>query len=506
VALEVGIVGLPSSGKTTLFRALTRAETHGSGKEHVGWRRSRTSGWSGSPETVGARKVTPAAVRVVDVPGTGPQLLGNLRQVDALLVVLDGFSGTRVPADDLETLKLELLVADRDHVERRLERVGKQAKSGDARLKAEVADLERLLAHLDAGQTLAEWEGELPPELEPLTTKPLLELVNGGEGIDLPARGGARGAVAGGGCRVPRRRRVRARRGRTQARGDSRPDHVLHGGGHGDARLDPTARRDRARRRRDDPLGHRARLSSAARSCAGTTSSPRAVTRRPRGQASSSSRERPTSSRTATSQRAVQRLSSADARLLAVRHRGAIRHRGGATHAKFSKETASDVREMGPVTDRRAEMNGYTVEFVSFAADADLDGPLQALPGLLPSVPTGVTSSRPMRFVFADLEEVYEAGDAYYQPPGHRPYVDAGTEILQFSPTGGARSSRTRDRRVDERPAGSCFLGMPEGAGGSYAPPARGAQQQAGSAVAAVAAVAALHGCLLSSTDVDTLY
>src|SRR5256886_8497364 len=82
-----------------------------------------------------ARKVPPAAVRVVDVPGTGPQLLGNLRQVDALLVVLDGFSGTRVPAAHLETLKLELPVADRDHAERRPERVGKQAKSGDARLK-----------------------------------------------------------------------------------------------------------------------------------------------------------------------------------------------------------------------------------------------------------------------------------------------------------------------------------------------------------------------------------
>ena len=186
MALEVGIVGLPSSGKTTLFRALTRAETHGSGKEHVGMAQIPDERLERLAETVGARKVTPAAVRVVDVPGTGPQLLGNLRQVDALLVVLDGFSGTRVPADDLETLKLELLVADRDHVERRLERVGKQAKSGDARLKAEVADLERLLAHLDAGRTLAEWEGELPPELEPLTTKPLLELVNGaGAAIDL---------------------------------------------------------------------------------------------------------------------------------------------------------------------------------------------------------------------------------------------------------------------------------------------------------------------------------
>ncbi|HEY3577685.1 MAG TPA: DUF933 domain-containing protein [Gaiellaceae bacterium] len=185
MALEIGIVGLPSSGKTTLFRALTRAETHGSGKEHVGMAQIPDERLDRLAETVGARKVTPAAVRVVDVPGTGPQLLGNLRQVDALLVVLDGFSGTRAPADDLETLKLELLVADRDHVERRLERVGKQAKSGDARLKAEAAELERLLAHLDGGQTLAEWEGELPPELEPLTTKPLLELVNGAARIDL---------------------------------------------------------------------------------------------------------------------------------------------------------------------------------------------------------------------------------------------------------------------------------------------------------------------------------
>jgi hypothetical protein len=186
VALEVGIVGLPSSGKTTLFRALTRAETHGSGKEHVGMAQIPDERLDAVAQVVGARKVTPAAVRVVDVPGTGPQLLGNLRQVDALLVVLDGFSGTRVPADDLETLKLELLVADRDHVERRLERVSKQAKSGDARLKVEAAELERLLAHLDAGSTLAEWEGELPPELDPLTTKPLLELVNGGDdGIDL---------------------------------------------------------------------------------------------------------------------------------------------------------------------------------------------------------------------------------------------------------------------------------------------------------------------------------
>ena len=55
-------------------------------------------------EVVHAKKVTPAAIRVVDVPGTGAQLLGNLRQVDALLAVLDDWSGTRDPAGDLETL------------------------------------------------------------------------------------------------------------------------------------------------------------------------------------------------------------------------------------------------------------------------------------------------------------------------------------------------------------------------------------------------------------------
>src|SRR3954447_14478209 len=136
-------------------------------------------------DVVSARKVTPAAIRVSEVRGTGPALLGNLRQVDALLVVLDGFSGTRTPADDLETLKLELLVADRDHVERRLERVSKEAKSGDTKLKKEVEQLERLLAHLDAGHTLADWNEELPPELEPLTTKPLISIENGPNGIDL---------------------------------------------------------------------------------------------------------------------------------------------------------------------------------------------------------------------------------------------------------------------------------------------------------------------------------
>jgi ribosome-binding ATPase len=184
--LEVGIVGLPAAGKTTLFNALTKAGVGPDfGKEHVGMAPIADARLEQVGQVVRAAKVTPAAVRVVDTPGTGPQLLGNLRRVDALLAVVDGFSAGADPDGDLERLELELLVADRDHVERRLERVTKQAKSGDSKLRDEVAELERLLALVDAGRSVREWEGPLPPELEPLTTKPVVTVANGPGGIDL---------------------------------------------------------------------------------------------------------------------------------------------------------------------------------------------------------------------------------------------------------------------------------------------------------------------------------
>jgi ribosome-binding ATPase len=184
--LEVGIVGLPAAGKTTLFNALTSAGVGPDfGKEHVGMAPIADERLDQLAQVVSAAKATPAAVRVVDTPGTGPQLLGNLRRVDALLAVVDGFSAGADPDGDLERLELELLVADRDHVERRLERVAKQAKSGDAKLRDEVVELERLLAHVDAGRSVREWEGPLPPQLEPLTTKPVVTVVNGPGGIDL---------------------------------------------------------------------------------------------------------------------------------------------------------------------------------------------------------------------------------------------------------------------------------------------------------------------------------
>jgi ribosome-binding ATPase YchF (GTP1/OBG family) len=179
VALEVGIVGLPGAGATQLFNALTRAGAQAHDlKEHVGMAPISDERLEPVAAVEHARKITPASIRVVDVPGTGPQLLGNLRQVDALLMVVRD-------ADEVEELRLELLVADRDHVERRLERVRQQAKSGDPKLRKEVGALERLLEHVEGGGTLAEYGQELPPELDPLTTKPVVVVENGPGGIDL---------------------------------------------------------------------------------------------------------------------------------------------------------------------------------------------------------------------------------------------------------------------------------------------------------------------------------
>jgi ribosome-binding ATPase YchF (GTP1/OBG family) len=190
VALEVGIVGLPNCGKTTLFNALTRAGAEMtayatvSEKANVGMAPIADERLERVAAVVHARKVTPAAVRVVDVPGTGAALLGGLRSVDALLAVVRGFAPGTDPAAELEQLRLELLVADRDHVEKRLERVSKQAKSGDPVLRKEAEELERILEHVEAGKSLRDFPNTLPPELEPLTTKPLIVVENGPRGID----------------------------------------------------------------------------------------------------------------------------------------------------------------------------------------------------------------------------------------------------------------------------------------------------------------------------------
>jgi ribosome-binding ATPase len=178
MSLEVGIVGLPGTGKSTLFTALTGAAADQYGTAHVGMAPIPDDRLPEVARIVGSPQATQAAIRVVDLPGTASAQLGAARAADALVGVVSD-------EGQLDSLQLELLVADRDHVERRLEKVRRDAKSGDPTLRAEVEELERVLAHLDADRPLADYAGVLPPELEPLTTKPLVPVVNGPGGIDL---------------------------------------------------------------------------------------------------------------------------------------------------------------------------------------------------------------------------------------------------------------------------------------------------------------------------------
>ena len=103
---------------------------------------------------------------------------------------------------------------------------------------------------------------------------------------------------------------------------------------------------------------------------------------------------------------------------------------------KISRDSAANVDDHGPVEDRHEDIDGYTVQFVTFRQEMDSAPMLEGLPGdRCPCPHWGYVFKGKVTFRFDDREEVYEAGDAFYAPPGHVPHHDADTEYLQFSPT-----------------------------------------------------------------------
>lgn len=103
---------------------------------------------------------------------------------------------------------------------------------------------------------------------------------------------------------------------------------------------------------------------------------------------------------------------------------------------RVSRESAKEVRDHGPVIDHADELEGYAVNFVEFRADLDATPLMKGLPGDRCQCPHwGYVIRGTMTFRYADRLEVYQAGDAYYAPPGHVPVQhEPGTQVVQFSP------------------------------------------------------------------------
>lgn len=204
--LRLGLVGLPNAGKSTLFNALTGMDVpvaphpFSTTETHVGVAMVPDLRVDRLAEMSGSKKAAYAHIEVVDIAalvrgsstgeGLGNRFLGSLREVDALLFVLrafhtDGVPGDVDPAGDLGTVEVELVLADLESVQARLQRQGKAAPA-DRTLAGEVTALERAASILDGGvplyrSDLADDESRLLAPVFLLTNKPALVVVNVGE-------------------------------------------------------------------------------------------------------------------------------------------------------------------------------------------------------------------------------------------------------------------------------------------------------------------------------------
>ena len=186
---DIGLVGVPFSGKSTLFTALTRAGSHG-GQANVAVVPVPDPRLGVLTEMERSKKTVPAQVRFVDVPGgtSSAQGLAKLRESDALAVVVRCFGADRSPARELADVRSELLLADLAVVESALEKGLKRAKG---RPGPEVHALQRAKEALDADRALRDAgldDHELAhlKGIAALTLKPEVVIANLEEGDALP--------------------------------------------------------------------------------------------------------------------------------------------------------------------------------------------------------------------------------------------------------------------------------------------------------------------------------
>jgi ribosome-binding ATPase YchF (GTP1/OBG family) len=188
---DVGLVGLPFSGKSTLFTALTKAGAAG-GRSNQAVVPVPDPRLGVLTELERSRKTVAAQVRFVDVPGaTSAQGLAELRVTDALAVVLRAFGADADPAKEWADVGAELILADLAVVDSALENARRRAKGRSGGGGAEVATLERAHAALESERLLRDVgfpadELDHLRSLAALTLKPWIPVANLEEGASLP--------------------------------------------------------------------------------------------------------------------------------------------------------------------------------------------------------------------------------------------------------------------------------------------------------------------------------